>query len=125
MNTLLEKNYTAETAVIGGRIVKFGSADGLVVQAAAATDLLIGVASRDFDAGAGERIDIMTHGVASVRLGGNVARGQKLTADADGKAVAAAPAQGVNNQIIGIALVSGVADDVIDMRIAPSVMQGA
>lgn len=125
MNVILEKNYVAEAAIIGCRIVKFGAADGQVVQAAAATDLLMGVASRDYDAAIGERIDIMTHGIASVRLGGNVTRGQKLTADADGKAVAAAPAQGVNNQIIGIALVSGVADDVIDMRIAPSVMQGA
>lgn len=124
MNVILEKNMVAEAAVLANRIVKFGTADGQVVQAAAATDLLIGVASRGFDAAIGERIDVMTHGIAEVKLGGNVTRGQPVTADANGKGVAAAPAGGANARVIGVAMASGVLDDVIDVLLSQSVMQG-
>lgn len=118
------KNFTAGGAIGARLFVKFGSADTSVVQGAAATDLLIGV-STDIAAASGEPVDIHTDGIREVIYGGNVTRGAKLTADADGKAVAAAPAQGVNNQIGGIAMVSGVSGDVGLVKIAPSVMQGA
>lgn len=124
MNVILEKNMVAEAAVLANRIVKFGAADGQVVQAAAAADLLIGVASRGFDAALGERIDIMTHGIAEVKLGGAVTRGQPVTADANGKGVVAAPAAGANARVVGIAMASGVLDDVIDVLLSQSVMQG-
>lgn len=124
MNVILEKNMVAEAAVLANRIVKFGAADGQVVQAAAAADLLIGVASRGFDAALGERIDIMTHGIAEVKLGGAVTRGQPVTSDANGKGVVAAPAAGANARVVGIALASGVLDDVIDVLLSQSVMQG-
>jgi hypothetical protein len=124
MNVILEKNMVAEAAVLANRIVKFGTADGQVVQAAAAADLLIGVASRDFDAAIGERIDVMTHGIAAVKLGGAVTRGQPVTSDANGKGIAAAPAAGANARVVGIAMASGVLDDVIDVLLSQSVMQG-
>lgn len=124
MNVILEKNLVAEAAVAANRIVKFGTVDGQVVQAAAAGDLLVGVASRGFDAGVGERIDVMTHGIAEVKLGGVVTRGQAVTSDANGKGIAAAPAAGANARVIGIAMASGVLDDVIDVLLSQSVMQG-
>lgn len=124
MNVILEKNFLAGAAIAAGLIVKHGAADDTVVPAAAATDLLIGVASRDFDAASGERIDVMTHGIAAVKLGGAVTRGQPVTSDANGKGVAAAPAAGANARVIGIALASGVLNDVVDVLLSQSVMQG-
>jgi hypothetical protein len=124
-NPGLIKNYTAGGAINPYRIAKFGAADGEVLQAAAATDLLIGVVAIPGSAAAsGERVDVIRDGLADVEYGGTVTRGQKLTSDANGKAVVAAPAAGSNVQIIGIAEVSGVAGDIVPMQIQPSVMQG-
>jgi hypothetical protein len=123
LNPLKTLNFDAAAAITGRRIVKLSS-DSTVSQAAAATDLSFGVAT-SLDAASGEPVDVIVAGVAEVEYGGAVTRGQKLTSDADGKAVAAAPAAGVNNQIIGIAMVSGVLGDYGAVLIAPSTMQGA
>lgn len=123
-NPTLTKNFTTGAAVTKRRLVKFGSADFTVVQAAAATDLIIGVAS-ELSADSGARVDVHVAGIAEVEAGGTITRGAKVTADSDGKAVAAAPAAGVNNQIAGIAMVSASAGDIIDVLLAPFTMQGA
>ena len=117
------RNYTAEAAIAAHRIVKPGATDGSVLQAAAATDALIGV-TEGLAPEAGERVDTVKSGIADVEYGGAVTRGQLLTADADGKAVAAAPAAGANVRIIGVAEVSGVAGDIGQVLIAPGLMQG-
>lgn len=122
-NTLLNRNYTAEGAIAPYRIVKPGSADGLAAQAGAAADALMGVCESVGPAD-GERCDIRKAGIADVEYGGNVTRGGPLTSDADGKAVAAAPAAGANVRIIGFAEVSAVAGDIGPALIAPGVMQG-
>ena len=124
MNVILEKNFVAGAAIAAGLIVKHGAADDTVLPAAAGTDLMFGVASRDFEAAINERIDIMTQGIASVKLGGAVTRGQPITSDAAGKGIAAAPAAGSNVRVIGIAMASGVLNDVIDVLLSQSVMQG-
>jgi hypothetical protein len=118
------RNYLAGAAVAAYRIVKPGAADGEVLQGAAATDFLNGINDSVAPA-SGERVDIVKSGIADVEYGGNVTRGQPLTSDADGKAVAAAPAAGANVRIIGFAEVSGVAGDIGLCLIAPGVMQGA
>jgi hypothetical protein len=123
-NPGLIKNYRAGATVNQYRIVKFGANDGEVVQGAAATDLLIGVSCQPGAVSAGQRIDIVRCDMADVEYGGVVTRGKKLTSDADGKAVEAAPAAGDNVHIIGIAEVSGIAGDIVPMYIEPSVMQG-
>lgn len=123
MNIVLNKNYLAEAAIAANRIVKFGSADGQVLQAAAATDLLVGVCEAVGPA-LGERCDVTKVGIADIELGGNVTRGAAVTADANGKGVAAAPAAGSNVRVIGFAEVSGVAGDIIPVLVAPGVMQG-
>jgi Uncharacterized conserved protein (DUF2190) len=63
-------------------------------------------------------------GIVELRAGGAVARGDWLTADGSGKAVAAAPAAGTNNNVIGRALASGVLNDVIPVLLAPGRIQG-
>jgi hypothetical protein len=115
---ILIENFDAEAAVAPRRIVKLGTADHSILQAAAAADLLIGVTDILGADAAGDRIDVITAGVAQVELGGTVTRGTKLTANADGKAVAAA----TGNQVIGIARVSGVAGDIGSVQIAPSTL---
>jgi hypothetical protein len=122
---LLVLSCLAEAAISARRIVKPGAADGGVVQAAAATDLSFGVTTGVGAEAAGDRVDVVVAGKVDVVFGGTITRGQKVTSDASGKAVAAAPASGVNNQVIGIALTSGVAGDIAPILLAPSVMQGA
>jgi hypothetical protein len=123
LNPTLCKSYTAGAAIAAYRIVKL-SADKSVVQGAAVSDLLLGVTG-SLAADSAERVDVILSGIAEVEYGGNVTRGDKLTSDANGKATSAAPAAGVNNQIIGVALESGVAGDIGAVLIAQSVMQGA
>ncbi|MFQ5550959.1 MAG: capsid cement protein [Gemmatimonadales bacterium] len=123
MNPILTKNFNAAAAISQYRIVKFGAADGDVQQAAAATDAQVGVAN--LDAALNERVDVVVCGIAEVRLGGTVTRGNLITSDANGKGVAASAAIGANQRYLGIAMVSGVAEDIIDVLIAPGEYQGA
>lgn len=112
---VLNTNGVAGAAVAPHRIVKFSDADAKYVQAAAATDLLVGV-SESLAAADGERIDVCRIGIAAVLYGGTIVRGQKLTSDADGKAVAAKDGE----QVIGTAEVSGVTGDIGSVLIAPA-----
>lgn len=123
-NPGLIKNHTADGAVGAYRIVKHGAADGNVAQAAASTDKLIGVNGRLAAAVAGDRVDIARGGIEEVEFGGAVVRGDPLTSDASGRAVAAAPGAGVNAYIIGFAEVSGVLSDIGSVMIAPGRIQG-
>ena len=122
-NPTQTKNYTAGAAIAKYRLVKFGAADGAVLQGAAAANLVIGVAE-SLDVASGERIDVIRAGIAEVEYGGAVTRGDKLVSDASGKAVAAAPAGGANVHVIGVAEVSGADGDIGSVFISPSVMQG-
>lgn len=123
-NPLNTKRYTAGAAINKHRIVKFDSSDGVVIQGAAATDLLVGV-NESLDAASGEGVDIIHTGIAEIRLGGSVTRGGLVTSDATGQAVAAAPAAGVNNAVIGRALVSGASGDIIPVLLGAGQIQGA
>lgn len=123
-NPILTKARVADGAITKHRIVKPGSDDDSVAQAAAATDALIGVAT-ELAATDAERVDITLMGVVEIEYGGNVTRGALLTADADGKAIAAAPATGANMSVIGRAMVSGVDGDIGSVQIAPGQIQGA
>lgn len=122
-NVVLNKNGVAEAAISPYRIVKFGATDGAYLQAAAATDFLSGVCESVGPA-LGERLDVVKAGIADVEFGGTVVRGTPVTADANGKAVAAAPAAGSNVRIIGFAEVSAVLGDIAPVWIEPGVMQG-
>mgnify|MGYP000122456487 CR=1 FL=1 len=116
-NPKLHKSYVAEAVIAVYTIVKFGATDGSVVTAAAATDKLIGTAGNVAPT-TGERVDVARSGIDQVVLGGTVARGDALTSNASGAAIATTTA---GNRIIGFAEVSGVSGDVIDYVIAPGV----
>ncbi|ARO88174.1 DUF2190 domain-containing protein [Nitrosospira lacus] len=123
MNPVLTKSFKAEAAISAYRIVKFGTADNQVVQAAAAADFSVGVSTAVAPA-INERCDVVMSGLAEVEFGGTVTRGGPVTADASGKAVAAAPAAGANARIIGFAHVSAVSGDIAPVLLAPGLMQG-
>lgn len=117
------KNYLAGATINPYRIVKF-SADGTVIQGAAATDSLIGVVDIPAIAAATNRVDVVRDGFCQIEYGGTVTRGDLLTSDSVGRAVTAAPATGVNNRTIGISEVSGVVGDIVYMQICCGSVQG-
>jgi hypothetical protein len=113
-NQLLTKAFVAEAAIAAYSIVKFGAGDDAVLAGAAATDALIGVVEHIAPA-IGERCDVTMAGIAEVKLGGTVVRGDDVTAGAAGVGVAGAS----TNRAIGYALASGVIGDVIPVLLAP------
>jgi hypothetical protein len=120
-NPTLILAYTAAAAIAARTIVKFGANDGVAAQATAVTDASIGV-STDISAAQGETVDVQRSGVVPVVYGAEVTRGMPLTAGAGGKAI---PAVNVGSEgdvirIIGIAEVSGAANDVGSVLISPS-----
>jgi hypothetical protein len=115
------------TGLFFGCLVKPGANDYEVVPAVAATDLIIGVCIQPDAAGApavGDRVDVMWDGIADVKIGGTVTRGNEITANGTGQGVAAAPGAGTNNRIVGVALQSGVANDVIEVILSVGLKQG-
>lgn len=107
------KTFVSPGAVAGRTLVTFGAADGEVVTATAATDTLIGVAER-IGSRDNNRVDVVVGGIADAVAGGNITRGDILTTNASGKAITAS----AGDRVIGIAMVSAVADDHIDVLIA-------
>src|SRR4051812_32425073 len=98
-NNGLTKSLTAEGAITAQRIVKVGANDFGALQAAAVSDKLIGITT-EIDAASGERVDVVLAGIADLKLGGTVARGDLITSDASGQGVTAAPGAGTNNRVI-------------------------
>jgi hypothetical protein len=128
------------TAAIGTAytIAKFGVDDNTLSVASAETDALIGIFQHTTES-AGDEVRIMMEGISRVVLGGTVTRGDRLTADVDGKAVSASSHTHTENtgatytqnastqaasavNTIGIALASGVAGDIIPVLLAPSMI---
>jgi hypothetical protein len=128
-NHVLTKTFSAAGTIDQYTILKFDASDNAVVEAAAATDSLIGVAYIPGVSGtqkvSGDPLEVVLSGVAEVKAGGTIARGALVTSDANGQAVVAAPSAGVNNQVIGKALVSAVSGDVFPVLLAPQQIQGA
>lgn len=118
----LVKNFTTETLVNKRRIVAFGASSGLVKQAIGDADTF-GV-SGVRGAQSGERLDVYLDGVRSVECAVVVTAGQFVTADADGRAIPAAPAAGVQMLVIGRALESGGVGAQLDILIQPQQITG-
>ena len=124
MNPTLIKTYGTEAIVNPNRICKWGTADTMVVQAAASTDVLIGLSGRLGASVSGDRCDVTRAGIEKVLYGGTITKGDPLTSDANGKAVKANPGAGVNAYIVGFAEVDGVDGDIGEVLIAPGRIQG-
>lgn len=134
LNRGLVKQFKAGATINPYRIVKFDSAEDTVIQGAAATDSLIGICSNvgynaTVTATSNNRypqalVDVQLDGIALCTFGGTITRGDLVTSDSTGRAVTAAPATGVNNRVIGIAMESGVVGDVGSVLIRGASIQG-
>ena len=102
---LIIQSYTAGGVIAPYRMVKFGTEDGQVVQAAANSDLIIGVSTRLGADAAGDQVEVVRLGPAQVDCGGSIPRGSLVTSDANGKAAVA----GVNNRVGGVIETTGAA----------------
>lgn len=118
-NPLLTKSYVAGAAVNPYRILKWDAADRKVVHAAGATDRLIGISAGAKAIASGFRVEVVRAGLKEVEYGGTVTRGQPLTSDATGRAVAAVLDPVAPPNIIGIAEESGVVGDIRPCLIVP------
>lgn len=117
------RSVLAQAAIGAFLVIKHGTVDNSAALATASTDAIVGC-NEALAKDAGQMVDYPTAGTGEVLLGGTVVRGDPVTCDAASKGVAAAPAVGVNARIIGFALQSGVAGDVIDYSVAPGRIQG-
>ncbi len=102
------------TAIAERRILKYGAGEDEVALSTAATDKFAGVTVEEIDAGGHQ--SYQREGVAVVDSGGPVSIYGYVTADASGKAVAAA----TGNVILGIALDAATgADEPIRVELLP------
>lgn len=116
-NLVLARAYDAQAAIGKGLFVKPGSADGTVVPAAAAADLITGI-NGELDVTNGERCDVVHMGIAYLVAGAAFVRGAKLTSDAAGRGVTAV----AGNQVGAVALESAsAAGDMVRVLVNPSV----
>lgn len=105
------KGYKATAALAKGLIVKL--TNGEAVPAAAATDKFIGVTAAAASLGAVADVRLRSaQGTLKVLAGGNIAVGDYVTANADGKAVATTT---VGQEILGMALEAGAANDFVEV----------
>jgi len=136
MNPTLIKNFISGSAINSYRIVKQGAADGQVIQSGAAIDFIFGATGELGVNAANARIDVIVAGIAEIEVGGVISRGDPVTSDALGRAVAATRHTHVENadaayvqnavtgaasaeRIIGFAMVDAVANDIADVLLAP------
>lgn len=137
MTAGIEKSFLSAAAIQEYRLVMFGADDNTVATANGSAAEIIGVAQHE-TAAAGEEIRVMLTGIAEVRLGGAVTRGQLITSDANGQGVAATQHAHAENlaaaytqnattasasavRVIGRALASGAAGDIIPVFLAPGI----
>jgi hypothetical protein len=121
--TTEHKSFAGQGAIAACSVLIFGTADNTVALATGSTSKIIGT-SDNLDHTDGEMVDVEVRPMGEVKLGAAVTRGDRLTSNASGLAVTAAPAAGVNAQTFGIAAKSGVANEVIPYFRALSVLQG-
>lgn len=118
------KTFIASGALGHRRQVKATATDGVVTLATAPTDDIIGVVDYPSGATDGARVDVVLFGPAEVEGGGAIGFGKLFTTDANGRAVAAAPAAGVNNGVGGRTLAGVASGDFFYAFVNPTRIQG-
>ena len=102
-------------AAVGGRKIVHLTGNNQVAQAVAATQDQIGISGRESVAKDGT-VEVAISGIAEVILGGTVAAGNYVAADANGDAVAASTAK---DEVVGFCVVGGADGDIGEVLIAP------
>lgn len=122
------KSYSAGGAVNPCRFVKAGAADNAVIQAISGAAMMFGVTEQVVGTGtsnvaaSGDMVDVVKDGLAYLELGDTVTRGDVLTADANGKGIPTVIVAGTPIYYGAIAEVSGVAGDIIPVKVSPGVV---
>ena len=119
----LVKNFTTNGAIAKFRIAGFGAAEGETAQATGDQPYL-GVSAVRGAAASGDRIDICMDEIRDIEFGGNVAYGDWLTSDADGKAITAAPVADAQMNVIGRAMTGGVDGSIGQVHVTPQQITG-
>lgn len=104
---ILIGNFIAQGAVAAYHLVAYGDQDDTVKQATGAAGEKLRGVSCDADAADSKRVDVTQLGVAPVIYGAAVTRGDRVKADAQGRAIPIADGE----PFIGVAEVTGVAGD--------------
>jgi hypothetical protein len=119
----IEKSVKCTAAVAAWTQAKPGADDDTFSTAAAVGDSIVGV-FQHATTNAGDEVRVMLTGIIRIKLGGSVTRGALLTTDASGQGVAAAPAAGVNNSVIGRALASGGSGGILPFLLSQGQIKG-
>ncbi len=83
------KGYRADTVIAPYRFLAYSPDAGGVIQSTNAADAKMGL-SDSLGADEGQQADVIRQGIGEVEYAANIAPGDPLTSDADGKAVVAA-----------------------------------
>ncbi|MDX5595312.1 capsid cement protein [Pseudovibrio sp. SPO723] len=118
----LIKNFTSQGATEKYRLIAPGTKGGHT-KCAALDEKILGT-SGVRGAKDGERLDVYLDGIRPVTFGGDVAFGDPLTSDAQGRAIKAEPASGVTIAIGGHAMCTATAGAVGDMHVLPGYITG-
>lgn len=108
------QNFRAQGQILAKRIVKHGTEDRTATTAVDGAAPCLGI-SVQLKAEDGGRVDVARNQVAEVEYGATVTRGQRLKADAQGRAVPAAAGE----FYVGTADVSGTTGDIGECFINP------
>lgn len=122
-NLGMVRNFTANGLINKRRIVKFGAAEWEAAQADG-NQPYIGITGPRGAAAAKDRVDVQMDEIRDLDFGGVVAYGDWITADADGKGVAAAPAADAQMNVIGRAMEMGVDGSYGKVHIMPQQITG-
>lgn len=124
-NFVLDKGFKVEgaAAAVAYRFVGFGTANWSVTVTPTANGVVAGVLMENVDAAkvaTGKVIaNVRMMGIAPVKVGsGGVTRGTYVMTDATGQAITATGTP-TTNQIVGLALETGAAGDIIDVLLTP------
>jgi hypothetical protein len=122
--TGLEKELSVSGSVNQYSLVKFASDDNTCEQASDSTAEILGVAQ--FAPTTDQpQVRIRMSGISWVVLGtGGCTRGNPITSDGSGNGVVAAPSAGTNAYIVGYAMGSGIAGQLVPVHIVPQRIQG-
>lgn len=119
-NPILVKTYEAGAAINPFRIVTFGASDRKVIQGAGITTQFVGVTRAQEAAASGDRVEACHFGIGQVQYGGTVTRGQPLTSDSVGRAIAATLDPNNQPNLVGFAIESGVVGDIRPIVVNPT-----
>ena len=92
------------------RLVKLGTGTNEIVLASSATDRIIGVLQEKPKLGQPGQVAIL--GTSKVVAGGTISKGDCITSDSNGRAIAATTA---GDTVIGIALENAVSGDIFEI----------